>query len=98
MTETDTHRWQILFPDGLTEEQVARLARFAADSGIEQTANGVDDRSVFRYEYDRATVELYRHLFQKILDGTELTANNRLVLTDRLAELDGWAESSTATD
>ncbi|WP_280449385.1 hypothetical protein [Nocardia brasiliensis] len=98
MTETDTHRWQILFPDGLTEAQVTRLAQFAADSGIEQAANGVDDQSAFRYEYDRATVELYRHLFQKILEGTELTANNRLVLTDRLAELDDWAESTTATD
>ncbi|KAA8886366.1 hypothetical protein F3087_24325 [Nocardia colli] len=95
MSEPRAHRWQILFPDGLSEAQVTRLAEFATDSGIEESLHGVDDRSVFRYDYDRATVELYRHLFQKILGRTELTANNRMVLADRLAELDTWAESTT---
>ncbi|WP_280446806.1 hypothetical protein [Nocardia brasiliensis] len=98
MTEPGSQQWQILFPEGLTADQVARLAEFAASNGIEQAAHGVDDRAVLRYDFDRATVELYRHLFQKILDGAELTANNRLVLADRLAELDAWAETATATD
>ncbi|MGW5379004.1 hypothetical protein ACWESM_26570 [Nocardia sp. NPDC003999] len=91
MAEPAAQRWQILFPDGLTEGQVARLARFAAD-------NGIDDRATFRYDYDRATVELYRHIFQKVLDGAALTASNQLVLIDFLAELDDWRTASIAPD
>ncbi|MEU2179081.1 hypothetical protein ABZ552_33140 [Nocardia sp. NPDC019219] len=98
MAEPAAHRWQILFPFGLTEDQVARLARFAAGNGIDEPAHGIDDRAVFRYDYDRATVELYRHVFQKVLDGAELTDSNRLVLTDFLAELDDWRTAATTPD
>ncbi|MET9026163.1 hypothetical protein ABZW96_11135 [Nocardia sp. NPDC004168] len=98
MAEPAAQRWQILFPDGLTEGQVARLARFAADNGIDEPMHGIDDRATFRYDYDRATVELYRHIFQKVLDGAALTASNQLVLIDFLAELDDWRTASIAPD
>lgn len=80
--------WQLIFPDGLSESQVVRIAEFTAGEGIAVSAEGVDTRRDFLYSYDRATVELYRHVLQKVLDGKELTAANRMTLTDYLDELE----------
>ncbi|MFG1796529.1 hypothetical protein [Nocardia sp. NPDC049149] len=98
MDEPGARLWQILFLDGLTRAQVDRVADFAAASGIEEQASGVDERSVFSYSYDRSTVELYRHVFQKAVDGAELSEGDRLTLTDHLDELDRWSESTGSID
>ncbi|WP_189094709.1 hypothetical protein [Nocardia jinanensis] len=86
--------WQLTFPDGLSESQVVRIAEFAVREGIAASAEGVNTRRDVLYSYDRATVELYRHVLQKVIDGRELTSANRMTLTDHVDELERWLQPS----
>ncbi|WP_157120622.1 hypothetical protein [Nocardia fusca] len=86
--------WQLIFPDGLIESQVVRIAEFAVREGIAASSEGVNTRRDFLYSYDRATVELYRHVLQKVLDGRELTSADRMTLTDYVDELERWTQPS----